>query len=89
MPGVGLTLGAWIIGGVGFATYLSNFANYATTYAGLAGVMTALVFLYLIAAILLFGASINAAKIALRGERELLRHMAESADTPGHVDVAP
>lgn len=87
MPGVGITLGAWIVGGVGFATYLSNFANYASTYAGLAGVMSALVFLYLIAAILLFGASINAAKIALRNERELARHMADSADTPGHIDV--
>lgn len=78
MPGVGLTLGAWIVGGVGFAAYISNFANYASTYAGLAGVMTALVFLYLIAAILLFGASVNAAKIELRAEREMARQMAEA-----------
>lgn len=89
MPGVGITLGAWIVGGVGFAQYLANFANYATTYAGLAGVMTALIFLYLIAAILLFGASINAAKIKLREERELARHMAEAGAGAAPTDVAP
>lgn len=66
VPGILVTLTAWILGGVGFATYLTNFANYASTYAGLAGVMTALVFLYLIAAILLFGASLNAARIEHR-----------------------
>jgi membrane protein len=80
LPGIGLTLSAWIVGGVGFATYLSNFANYASTYAGLAGVMTALVFLYLIAAILLFGGSINEAKLQLRAERQLAAQMAEGAD---------
>jgi membrane protein len=70
LPGISLTVIAWIVGGIGFATYLTNFATYATTYAGLAGVMTALVFLYLVALILLFGASINAARISLRNERQ-------------------
>lgn len=79
LPGIALTLAAWIVGGVGFAKYLASFANYASTYAGLAGVMTALVFLYLVAAILLFGASVNAAKIELRQERELARHMSEGS----------
>jgi membrane protein len=69
LPGVAITMAAWILGGIGFATYLSNFANYASTYAGLAGVMTALVFLYLIAVLLLFGASINAAMIRARKQR--------------------
>jgi membrane protein len=82
LPGIGITLSAWVLGGVGFATYLADFASYATTYAGLAGVMTALVFLYLIAAILLFGASINAARIKLRDERNLAEQMSEAADAP-------
>lgn len=62
-PGIALTLAAWMAGGAGFSLYLADFANYASTYAGLAGIMTAIVFLYLLAAILLFGASLNAALI--------------------------
>lgn len=89
LPGVGLTLSAWLLGAIGFATYLSNFANYASTYAGLAGVMTALVFLYLIAAILLFGASINAARIEMRAKRQMASQMTEAADPPGKVTHAP
>lgn len=69
LPGIAITLAAWLGGAVGFATYLSRFADYASTYAGLAGAMTALVFLYLVAAILLFGASINAAVMEIRAER--------------------
>nr|WP_254004941.1 YihY/virulence factor BrkB family protein [Pleomorphomonas sp. NRK KF1] len=61
LPGVGLTLAAWIAGAYGFSLYLADFANYASTYAGLAGVMTAIVFLYLMALILLYGATLNAA----------------------------
>ncbi|SON57506.1 YihY family inner membrane protein [Hartmannibacter diazotrophicus] len=72
LPGIVVTIVAWIAGGIGFATYLARFANYASTYAGLAGVMTALVFLYLLAAIFLFGASINAARIEHRATREML-----------------
>ncbi|WP_181701453.1 YihY/virulence factor BrkB family protein [Chthonobacter albigriseus] len=85
LPGVGLTLSAWLLGAIGFATYLSNFANYASTYAGLAGVMTALVFLYLIAAILLFGASLNAARIEMRAKRAMAEQMTDAADAPGEV----
>lgn len=80
LPGVGLTITAWLVGGIGFATYLSNFANYASTYAGLAGVMTALVFLYLIAAILLFGASLNAARIEMKAEEQIAAQMTEAAE---------
>ncbi|WP_181704681.1 YihY/virulence factor BrkB family protein [Chthonobacter rhizosphaerae] len=82
MPGVVVTLSAWILGGVGFATYLSNFGNYASTYAGLAGVMTALVFLYLIAAILLFGASINAARIEHKKMEPLIEQMSSHGEVP-------
>lgn len=76
-PGVVLTIVAWILGAVGFGTYLANFGTYASTYAGLAGVMTALVFLYLLAAILLFGASLNAARIEYRLSKKLAEQMDE------------
>ncbi|WP_207765765.1 YhjD/YihY/BrkB family envelope integrity protein [Pleomorphomonas carboxyditropha] len=69
LPGVGLTLAAWIAGAYGFSLYLADFANYASTYAGLAGVMTAIIFLYLMALILLYGATLNAALVERRRRR--------------------
>ena len=38
-----------------------RFANYAAYYAGLASVVTAIFFLYLIVALMIFGAEFNAA----------------------------
>ncbi|HUG61784.1 MAG TPA: YihY/virulence factor BrkB family protein [Methylomirabilota bacterium] len=76
LPGITVTIAAWLIGGIGFAAYLTSFASYRSTYAGLGGVMAALVFLYLIALIMLFGASLNAAAISLRAER----HAVSTAD---------
>ena len=60
-PGIGLTLLLWMISAQLFSYYVRTFANYGATYAGLAGIMTALIFLYLMAVILIFGAELNAA----------------------------
>lgn len=60
-PGIVLTLVLWAIAATFFSGYLRIFANYSATYAGLAGVMTAQIFLYLMAVILIFGAEFNAA----------------------------
>ncbi len=60
LPGVLFTFGLWVAGGVFFGSYLAEFAhNYVTTYAGLASVMIALVFLYMVAAIFIFGGELN------------------------------
>ena len=56
-----MTLALWIIAAIGFSLYIQSFANYAATYAGLSGIMTALIFLYLMAVILTFGAEYNSA----------------------------
>jgi membrane protein len=61
-PGVALTLVLWIVAGKLFTLYLKTFATYNATYAGLAGIMTALIFLYLMAVILIFGAEYNSAR---------------------------
>ena len=61
LPGIVITLIAWVVSAVVFAAYLSRFANYFSTYAGLASIMVALVFLYILAAIFIVGAEINAA----------------------------
>ncbi len=68
LPGVILTLGLWAAGGWGFSVYISKFAEYSATYAGLAGAMAALIFLYLCSAILILGAEYNGALMDLRDE---------------------
>ncbi|MCF6232036.1 MAG: YihY/virulence factor BrkB family protein [Rhodobacteraceae bacterium] len=66
-PGVALTLALWLAGTQAFALYIVRFSTYGATYAGLAGVMAALIFMYLMAAILILGAEFNGALIARRG----------------------
>jgi len=78
LPGIAFTLAVWILGGSLFATYLASFSNIATTYAGMATVMTALIFLYLVSAVLLFGGSLNAA-IRDEADRRRARRMLEEA----------
>ena len=63
-PGVVLTLVLWGAAAQGFAVYLVRFSSYGATYAGLAGIMAALIFMYLLAAILILGAEFNGALIA-------------------------
>ncbi len=59
MPGVSLTMVLWAICAQGFSFYLMNFGSYSVTYAGLAGIMAALVFMYLMAMVFIFGAEFN------------------------------
>lgn len=61
VPGLIFTLIAWLIGSTIFASYLDNFANYVTTYAGLASIMIAIVFLYIVSLIFILGGELNAA----------------------------
>ncbi|MCB1540594.1 MAG: YihY/virulence factor BrkB family protein [Rhodoblastus sp.] len=77
-PGVALTLLLWLAFGEGFGFYLARFSqNYVTTYAGLASVMIALVFLYVLSAIFIFGGEVNASIAATRqkntGAQDVLR----------------
>jgi membrane protein len=60
--GIVATLIMWLAGGILFGRYLAEFAqNYVTYYAGLASAMIALVFLYLTAAIFIYGGELNSA----------------------------
>ncbi|MEQ9695914.1 YihY/virulence factor BrkB family protein [Shimia sp. SDUM112013] len=67
LPGVLLTMVLWAVCASGFDYYIRTFSNYSMTYAGLAGVMTALIFMYLMSAVLVFGAEYNARLDELRG----------------------
>ncbi len=61
-PGVVFTLALSFVFAFAFGYYLEQFArNYVTTYAGLASVMIALLFLYALASIFVYGGELNAA----------------------------
>ena len=67
LPGIIFTLVASLVSGIVFGQYLARFANnYVTMYAGLASVIIALVFLYFLAAIFVYGGELNAAIIKSR-----------------------
>ncbi|HWZ07623.1 MAG TPA: YihY/virulence factor BrkB family protein [Bradyrhizobium sp.] len=67
LPGIVFTMAASLVSGIVFGQYLARFANnYVTMYAGLASVIIALVFLYFIAAIFVYGGELNAAIIKSR-----------------------
>jgi membrane protein len=79
LPGIIFTMVASLISGIVFGQYLARFANnYVTMYAGLASVIIALVFLYFIAAIFVYGGELNAAIIKSHVPHDVSRHAAQS-----------
>ncbi len=60
-PGVVFTALAWTLLATAFAFYVGNFGTYASYYAGMAGIIAALYFMYLAALILIFGGELNRA----------------------------
>jgi len=79
LPGIVFTLIASIISGTVFGQYLARFANnYVTMYAGLASVIIALVFLYFMAAIFVYGGELNATIIKSRLPRGVSLQAAQS-----------
>lgn len=77
LPGVVLTLILWLVSAAAFGYYLSNFSTYVATYAGLGGIIAALVFLNLNALCFILGAEINAAIAARRIRKAAERREAE------------
>jgi membrane protein len=79
-PGIVATLLLWLACGFTFGRYLSDYSyTYVTYYGGLASAMTALVFLYFIAWIFIYGGELNAA---------IARERAIVAMTPQRVTKA-
>ncbi len=69
-PGVALTFVASIVFGEAFGAYLSQYVrNYISMYAGLASAMVALVYLYWVALLFVFGGELNAAIMRHRQEK--------------------
>lgn len=61
LPGIAATLVLWLAGASLYGEFLANMTHLKATYAGLAGILTALIFLQISAAIFIFGAELNAA----------------------------
>lgn len=72
-PGVLITVMAWSALAAAFSYYLRTFAMYASYYAGLAGIIAALYFMYLAALALIFGGELNRAIRIWRLARALRR----------------
>lgn len=85
LPGILLTLVLWVASGTVFGWYLAGYADYVSTYAGLAGVMSALVFLYILAVLLLIGGELNAAILRQRmlAQRKAARQITQDGASAG------
>ncbi len=59
-PGAVLAVVAWVVASLAFSYYVANFANYQAIYGSLGAVVVLLLYFYISAAALLFGAEINA-----------------------------
>jgi membrane protein len=75
-PGIAATLVLWLAGASLYGEFLAKMTHLKSTYAGLAGILTALIFLQISAAIFIFGAEVNA---ALRQRSETGEQEASSA----------
>lgn len=60
-PGVIFTAVAWTLLATAFGFYVGRFGTYASYYAGMAGIIAALYFMYLAALLLIFGGELNRA----------------------------
>ena len=80
LPGVLLTVLAWVIMSSAFSIYLVKFNTFASTYASLSGVFTAMFFVYLAALALILGGEVNRVleiRRLMRSERYALRDNGE------------
>ena len=58
-PGAVISVIGWILASWIFALYIENFNNYSKFYGSIAAIFILMVWLYLTALILLFGAEVN------------------------------
>jgi membrane protein len=81
-PGIAATLVLWLAGASLYGEFLANMTHLKSTYAGLAGILTALIFLQISAAIFIFGAELNAAlRRRIRSGGDAREVLSESADS--------
>ena len=59
-PGAVFAVIVWILASVGFNYYVSNFGNYNATYGSIGTIIVLLLYFFISAAVMLFGAELNA-----------------------------
>ena len=87
-PGILVTIIGIILGSELFALYLNYNANYTALYAGLAGIMVSIFYLYIVSALLLYGAEFNHTLEEMRRERrqaEEARHYRRRRRAPANA----
>ncbi|HEX6292050.1 MAG TPA: YihY/virulence factor BrkB family protein [Herpetosiphonaceae bacterium] len=67
-PGSVLSVIIWIVASLGFGYYVRNFVDYSVTYGSFGAVIVLLLYFYISAAVLLFGAEVNAVIARHAGE---------------------
>jgi membrane protein len=78
-PGSVLAVLLLIAASLGFGFYLANFGNYNAMYGGIGAIIILLLYFYLSAAVLLFGAELNA----------VIEHRSASGKNPGDKQLPP
>ncbi len=73
-PGALIAIVVWIAASLGFSFYVQNFGSYSATYGAVAAVIVLLFYFYISAAVLLFGAEVNA---------EIYREVADEGEDGG------
>ena len=82
--GAALAVVLWAVSSVAFSFYLANFANYGLAYGSLGAAVGLLVYLYLCASVVLFGAEVNASICQSTTDRvQLTRKSASDHDGMG------
>jgi membrane protein len=76
-PGSVLAVVVWIAASLGFGFYAQNFADYNATYGSVGAVIALLLYFYISAAVLLFGAELNA----------VIEHQAAGGKNPGQKEI--
>ncbi len=59
-PGSVLSVVVWVLASLGFGYYIQNFADYSAVYGSIGTVIVLMMYFYISAAVLLFGAEVNA-----------------------------
>ena len=77
-PGSLIAVLTWIAASLGFGYYVQNFADYSATYGSIGAIIVLLMYFYLSAAVLLFGAELNA----------VIEHQDPSGKDPGEKVTA-
>ncbi|HZW20707.1 YihY/virulence factor BrkB family protein [Noviherbaspirillum sp.] len=76
-PGALLAVAVWIAASLGFKFYVTSFADYNATYGSIGAIIILLLYFFISAAVLLFGAEINAT----------IEHHSAEGKAPGEKDV--